>query len=395
MTEGNSIEIKRLNKKFHLEGGDVLNALEGVSFEVKEGEIFGIIGPNGSGKSTLLRILSGVAKPDSGEAFFKGRALGILDIGTGFHPDLSGMENLRLKGQMFGLNNAEIESIQEEVISFSELGKDIHRQVKHYSNGMYLRLAFSIFIHIDTDILLLDEVFNVGDESFRRKCESRFKHMSEAGKTIVLVSHDLNSILENCHRCLWLEEGQVKTIGNARNIVERYMAETLDIGDEMIYSDGPKSFDLSRLFFNDRFEISKLEITHTDGSLTPFRMEDEIRISFIVQSYDPNEEFGIILQLTNGMGHPVLCDSPMFRTSNKILISKAEKSHLSVVIPGGILNHGIYHLNVIATIGQAEPRFLNFVGGFRIGKSDLELNAEWDFPAIPFRPHLKWILTES
>lgn len=207
-----AIKVENLTKIYPLrftkkdeEGREVSHhkALENVSFEVKKGESVGIVGPNGSGKSTLLKILAGVSKPTSGKVKIRGKVASILDIGAGFHPELSGRENVYLNGQIHGFRKKEIEKKMDDIIAFSGIGDFIEEPVKNYSNGMYLRLAFSIMAHLDFDVYLFDEVLSVGDAEFVYKTQEKFQLLIQRKKTILLVSHDLGA-MENLNRYIYI-----------------------------------------------------------------------------------------------------------------------------------------------------------------------------------------------
>src|SRR5881398_2958939 len=186
-------------------GDDEVWALKDVSFEVKQGEVLGIIGRNGAGKSTLLKILSRVTAPTSGEVKVKGRIASLLEVGTGFHPELTGRENIFLNGAILGMTKAEIRAKFDEIVAFSGIERFIDTPVKRYSSGMYLRLAFAVAAHLDTEILLVDEVLAVGDVSFQRKCIAKMEDVGRHGRTIVFVSHDMHAVTRLCERTLLLD----------------------------------------------------------------------------------------------------------------------------------------------------------------------------------------------
>lgn len=186
-------------------------ALRDVSFEIKKGESIGIIGPNGSGKSTLLKILAGITKPTSGKAAIRGKVASILDIGAGFHPELSGRENIFLNGQLHGFSKKEITKKYDEIIAFSEIEQFIDEPVKNYSNGMYLRLAFSIMAHLDFDVYLLDEVLSVGDEAFRKKIFNLIQTW-QSEKTLLIITHDIEQITPLMHRLLLVSQKTIESV---------------------------------------------------------------------------------------------------------------------------------------------------------------------------------------
>lgn len=197
------------------------HALRGLSFEVEHGETIGLLGPNGSGKSTLLKILSGITKPSSGEVQMRGKVASILEVGTGFHPDLTGRENLFLSGKLLGMSTEEIRQYEKEIIDFSGIEPFIDQRVRTYSSGMFMRLAFSIMAFLESDILLLDEVFSVGDASFRQKAEERIRNL-KSNRTVILVSHDIGQIASLCDRVFQLDRGQMIHQGSPREVVNHY-----------------------------------------------------------------------------------------------------------------------------------------------------------------------------
>lgn len=194
-------------------------ALDGVSFTIGEGEAVALLGYNGSGKSTLLKLISGVLRPDAGEILTRGRVAGLIEVGAGFHPDLSGRENIYLNAAILGMSKRETDERFDEIVDFSEIEPFIDTEVKHYSSGMFLRLAFAVAIHTELDVLLIDEILSVGDEPFQRKCLTRIREMHAAGKTLVVVSHDLNMVSELCERGILLRDGKVAFDGDSKQAV--------------------------------------------------------------------------------------------------------------------------------------------------------------------------------
>jgi lipopolysaccharide transport system ATP-binding protein len=198
-------------------------ALRDISFEVEPGEVLGIVGRNGAGKSTLLKILSRIIKPTGGEVDMYGRSGSLLEIGTGFHPDLTGRENVFLNGAIIGMKRAEIKSKFDEIIAFAGVEQFLDVPIKYYSTGMYLRLAFAVAAHLEPDILILDEVMAVGDAAFQKKCLAKMKEVSREGRTVLFVSHDLMSVKQMCGRALLIEAGRLLDVGNAESVVSNYL----------------------------------------------------------------------------------------------------------------------------------------------------------------------------
>ncbi|EJT5931529.1 TPA: polysaccharide ABC transporter ATP-binding protein [Clostridium perfringens] len=197
-------------------------ALKGVSFEISKGECVGIIGHNGAGKSTLLKLLTGVAFPTSGEIEINGRLASMLELGSGFNPELTGMENIYFNGSLNGLTKEEIDGKLKDILEFADIGNFIEQPVKNYSSGMFARLAFSVAINVDPDILIVDEILSVGDVGFQVKCMEKFNEFKKKGKTILYVSHGLGTVKKFCDRAIWLQKGEVVDDGNSVIVVERY-----------------------------------------------------------------------------------------------------------------------------------------------------------------------------
>jgi lipopolysaccharide transport system ATP-binding protein len=206
--------LKTLRKRF--------TALENISFEVYKGECFGIVGKNGAGKSTLLGLIAGVLKPDKGKIFVNGRVSPLLELGAGFHPELTGRENILLNGILLGMTKKEVLKKLDQIIKFSELEEFIDQPIRTYSSGMVMRLAFSVVAHLDPEILLVDEILAVGDIKFQQKCFNKIEEFRKEAVTIVLVSHDINQIRKMCDRVMWIENHKIKSIGYPENICDLY-----------------------------------------------------------------------------------------------------------------------------------------------------------------------------
>ncbi|MGI8973762.1 MAG: ABC transporter ATP-binding protein [Gaiella sp.] len=211
-------------------------ALKDVSFEIQEGEVVGFIGRNGAGKSTLLKILTRITPPTEGTASIKGRVGSILEVGTGFHPELTGRENTYLNGAILGMKRREIQSKFDEIVEFSGIEKFIDTPVKRYSSGMYVRLAFAVAAHLDPEVLIIDEVLTVGDYEFQQRCMGRIEDISSSGRTVLFVSHDMQSITRLCSRAYWLQGGMVVSEGPSEEVVSRYLQDASGVGAERVYA---------------------------------------------------------------------------------------------------------------------------------------------------------------
>lgn len=243
-------------------------ALKDVSFDIEEGDRVGIIGRNGAGKSTLLKILSRITEPTSGRAEIRGRLSSLLEVGTGFHPELSGRENIYLNGAILGMKRNEIKRKFDEIVAFAEVEKFLDTPVKRFSSGMYMRLGFAIAAHLESELLIVDEVLAVGDTQFQAKCFKKLNELGSHGRTVIFVSHDLGSVLSLCNKGLYLEKGSVVQSGNIHDCVNQYMKNyrdksihwSGDVGDEhiRIYS---ASLDGNQEFFYQN-EVPKLTIEY-------------------------------------------------------------------------------------------------------------------------------------
>ena len=204
---------------------DEFVALSGVNLEIQEGETVGLLGFNGSGKSTLLKCISGVLTPDRGRVGVRGRLAGLIEVGAGFHPDLTGRENVYLNGAILGMSESQIRAKFDEIVDFSEIEQFIDTEVKFYSSGMFLRLAFAVAVHTEPDVFLVDEILSVGDEPFQKKCLTRIRTLRDEGRTLVIVSHELDMVAKLCERAVMLEHGKIVADGAADHVVRQMRGE--------------------------------------------------------------------------------------------------------------------------------------------------------------------------
>ena len=233
-----AIEIKNLTKEYKMyptkkdrlieavfpgaQRHGTFRAMDNLNLEVKKGEILGILGKNGAGKSTLLKMVTGVVTPTSGEIITKGKISSLLELGTAFNMELTGIENIYQHGQVMGLTNEQIEERKQEIIDFADIGEHLYQPVKTYSSGMFARLAFSCAINVDPEILIVDEVLSVGDFRFQEKCQKRIQEMLDKGTTLLFVSHSIDQVKSICNKIVWLEKGRVKRFGDVESICEEY-----------------------------------------------------------------------------------------------------------------------------------------------------------------------------
>jgi lipopolysaccharide transport system ATP-binding protein len=256
-------------------------ALEGVDFEVDPGEVVGVIGRNGAGKSTLLKILSRITRPTTGRVEMRGRVGSLLEIGTGFHPELTGRENVYLNGSILGLSRREIASRFDEIVAFAEIDRFLDTPVKRYSSGMYVRLAFGVAAHLDSEILIVDEVLAVGDASFQRKCLGKIRDVASGGRTVFFVSHQIESVRRLCTTAVWLDGGRVVDCGCKDDVIEGYLAEgagATPAGTRIDLSDAVRSGNGAA-----RFAAIELRSGHQTTGNQPYP-DGPLEVSLVVQS---------------------------------------------------------------------------------------------------------------
>jgi lipopolysaccharide transport system ATP-binding protein len=276
--------------------GDSYWALKGVSFDIQRGEVVGLVGRNGAGKSTLLKLLSRITVPTEGRIEVRGRMGSLLEVGTGFHPELSGRENVYLNGSILGMSHREITKKFDQIVEFSEVGKFLDTPVKRYSSGMYVRLAFAVAAHLEPDILVIDEVLAVGDSTFQRKCLDRMSELARQGRTILFVTHNMQLIPRLCNRAVHLQKGQVLEVGPADVVTQHYLDKLLedsrggDLRTKARTGDGRARFVRAEAFDDSGRPVS----AHTCGDSITIKLEIE------TQEALPNISARIALQTLHG-----------------------------------------------------------------------------------------------
>ncbi len=225
-TTGHQLLSSHLTRWFRRPHKDRFCALKGVSFQVEEGESLAIVGPNGAGKSTLLSLVTGLARPDAGSVWVNGRVAALLELGSGFHPDLTGVENVRLNASLLGLSRKRTNELFDEIVEFSGVGEFINEPLRTYSSGMIVRLAFSVAVSMDPGILVVDEILAVGDQAFQAKCLDRIHQLRSHGKTMLCVSHAVSMVQQFCDRALWLDHGEVIMSGTVSEVIQAYTGRT-------------------------------------------------------------------------------------------------------------------------------------------------------------------------
>ncbi len=323
---------------------DSIWALRDVSFEVKQGEVVGIIGRNGAGKSTLLKILSRITAPTSGVVKVKGRIASLLEVGTGFHPELTGRENIFLNGAILGMRRAEIEKKFDEIVAFAEVEKFIDTPVKRYSSGMYVRLAFAVAAHLEPEILLVDEVLAVGDAAFQKKCLGKMGDVAREGRTVLFVSHNMHAILRLCQSVVWLQNGFVAKIGPSESICIEYLAyhtekggarhEFLDYGEHSVI-------------------FTEMEMRNSAGELTNiFRADEPIQFCIIYRVLKPVNGLTLGLNITDGLGGSLWAANELDQHPNLFdRVREPGDYKLIITAPGNVLRPGTYQVALGAASG--------------------------------------------
>ena len=341
--------LRRLRKLSHFatdgqEADDVIWALKDVSFEVKRGEVVGIIGANGSGKTTLLKILSNITEPTSGFADVRGRVSSLLEVGTGFHPELTGRENIYLNGTILGMNRKEVQRKFDEIVDFSGVEKFIDTPVKRFSSGMKVRLAFSVAAHLEPEILLVDEVLSVGDAAFQRKSLGKMGDVSEEGLTILFVSHNMGAIRRLCPSSILLRNGGIALRGPSNEVVNRYLSNSATA----VLSRGDGGGTVDHVYPADPLkpmQIRRLRILDPDGEPAPQfdnRFAFTIEIEFEVREPTSGAYLGWVLYT---LEDAIVCGSQDHDTAPDRTTGRQPGLYVArVEFPGNILNSGTYRL---------------------------------------------------
>lgn len=356
-------------------------ALRDVSFQVRKGEVLGIIGPNGAGKSTLLKILSRITKPTTGEIRLRGRVGSLLEVGTGFHPELTGAENIYLNGTFLGMCRAEIRRKFEDIVAFAEIDQFLHTPVKHYSTGMCMRLAFAVAAHLEPEILVVDEGMAVGDVAFQRKCVDKMSEAAKGGRTILFVSHHMQAVSALCHRVLWLNRGKVRADGPADETVGAYVRDSLAFKSNAWVAP-------SEDIIGDRVQLLRADVTPDSGEQDGvMRIDCPIRMDFVV--FSPREQADVSVNIVVY----TLDGTCLFNSASAPIAMKRGQIHAICRIPGNLLNCGSYRVRLLLVEKHTDIlRDIEDVLRFEVVEGAQQSNAHGRWIGV-LRPRLDWSIT--
>ena len=346
LTRSLTAPIRRLR---HPSGSrDEIWALKDVSFEVEQGQIMGIIGSNGAGKSTLLRILSRISEPTEGEVIMRGRIGSLLEVGTGFHPELTGRENIYLNGAIIGMKRTEIRKKFDAIVDFAEVERFIDTPVKHYSSGMYMRLAFAVAAHLEPKILIVDEVLAVGDAAFQRKCLGKMGDVAHSGRTVLFVSHNMVAVQRLCEQAIWLDQGQVVAHGRATEVVSTYLQTAFAAVNDRIWNDPETAPG------NDQVRLRRATVRPLGGSAadsitvrTPFQLE------FEYWNLESGARLNLGINVYNEDGTIIFNSAPMSDSPWSTRPLPVGLVRNTCTVPGDLMNDGLHRVELLFVQEQA------------------------------------------
>ena len=368
-------KITGLNNREGSGSNDYVWALQDINFSVNQGEVLGIIGRNGAGKSTLLKILSKVTSPTKGNIKVKGRIASLLEVGTGFHPELTGRENIFLNGAILGMTKSEIRSKFDEIVAFSGVEKYIDTPVKRYSSGMYVRLAFAVAAHLEPEILIVDEVLAVGDAEFQKKCLGKMKDVSGEGRTVLFVSHNMVAVKSICQSGILMERGTISFVGSADETVEKYIKTNSQKLRPTVSFNNP-----NEATGNEFIRINKIEIQ----PVTPY-ISDELIIHFSFWNFTDDQEINLAFDIID------LQELVIFGSGFKFKKDPNNLCSATCQIPADLMNDGIYSLNLYFSSAEMRP-LLKLIDIISFEVVDKERNYAY-FGKINgvIRPKLNWL----
>lgn len=368
-------------------------ALKDISFDVKKGEMVGIIGRNGAGKTTLLKVISRITYPSQGQIRLYGRVASLLEVGTGFHPELSGRENIYFNGSILGMRKREIDKKFDEIVTFAEVGKFIDTPVKRYSSGMQVRLAFAVAAHLEPEILLIDEVLSVGDIAFQKKSLGKMENVAGQGRTVLFVSHNMGAVLRLCSRAILLSNGSIKKDGNVNSVVEEYMRYGLSQEGERVWKDHNSAPG------NDVVRLKRVRLLDEHSNVRmEFNISESIAIEIEYEVLKPGYPLNTIFSFMDETGVTRFVsidnlDSPWKDTSRPVGIYKC-----ACHIPGDFMNEGATRVSVAVVTSPRSLHAREFDAVTFKVNDDMSCrgvrgNYPREWPQAVVRPRLHWDVT--
>ncbi len=315
-------------------------ALRDITFSMNPGETLGVIGENGAGKTTLLKIISKITKPTSGKGKINGRVASLLEVGTGFHPELTGRENIYLNGVILGLKKKEIDRNFERIVDFAGISDFLNTPIKHYSTGMWARLAFSVAAHLEPEILLIDEVLSVGDAEFQKKSLAKMNDLSQQGRTVLFVSHNMAAVRNLCKRCMLISEGRIKKIGESNEVIDTYLSSHNRISNGTVdlqnYSNRTGS---------QKVKLEKIELRNQDDQITgTFFIKDDLCIHLYLKAFEHMRNVKIVVEIIESSGESICT---MHDSDSGFSLTHIEgNSRVSLVLKDIRFYPGRYHISV-------------------------------------------------
>jgi lipopolysaccharide transport system ATP-binding protein len=370
---------RRLARGESKPGEETIWALRDVDFEVRQGEVLGVIGRNGAGKSTLLKVLSRITEPTTGRVRVAGRVGSLLEVGTGFHPELTGRENIYLNGAILGMRRAEINRRFDEIVAFSEIEKFIDTPVKHYSSGMFLRLAFAVAAHLTPEILLVDEVLAVGDDRFQKKCMGKMESVGKEGRTVLFVSHNMTAIHRLCQRVILLDDGTIRADGDTSEIISLYLNADRSEADCKEWNDP------STAPGDDSVRLKRVRLLNRNQRLrSSFEIREPVLVEVEYWVFNPTCRFLPIIMVNTEEG---ICAFESAANHDPAYSGKTRKTGIyrSICrIPGDFFNEGMYTVNVLIRVLVPRRYFVRESNllSFRIQDSGSGLSVKGEYPKV-------------
>ena len=368
-------------------------ALDDVSFQVNKGEVVGIIGPNGAGKSTLLKIISKISSPDKGKVEIYGRVASLLEVGTGFHDDLTGLENIYVNGTLLGMSKKEVDTRLNEIVEYAGIAAFLNTPIKKYSTGMKLRLAFAVAAHLDAEILIIDEVLAVGDANFQQKCIKKMSELTKDGRTVLFVSHNMSALKNLCNKAVYLDKGRIVAEGNTAAIIQLYLNENLKAGAELDAAEIRSRADYCTRAAVPTFSLKRVSISDSQLEIKRnFDSDEEIKIGLRIETLHPVKDMRVIVSLVDEDNTYLLStqvsDNAGFITDYHLV--NPGLYNLSCTIPPNMLGNNEYFITVEIIHPSVEHLILRKALSFEVkfaGYNNIQVNG---YGQALMRPLLNW-----